>query len=158
MASRGALLCFASAAAFGAMAIFGKLAFDDGVSTGTLLAARFVFAATLLWGLLLARGAASSLRALGRRDVALALGLGACGYALQAGCYFLALARIDASLLSLLLYTYPAVVTVAAVVLGRERLEARRVTALALVSAGLVLVLSGAGTGALDGGGAALAL
>jgi drug/metabolite transporter (DMT)-like permease len=73
--------------------------------------------------------------------------LGACGYALQAGCYFAALARIDASLLSLLLYTFPAIVAAAAVALGRERIAARRVTALALASAGLVLVLAGAGPG-----------
>src|SRR3954471_1217122 len=85
MASRGAFLCLASAAAFGAMAIFGKLAFDEGVSAGTLLAVRFVLASAVLWGVLLARGAVSSLRALPRRDVALALGLGACGYAGQAG-------------------------------------------------------------------------
>src|SRR3954454_1834145 len=158
MSSRGTLLCLASAAAFGAMAIFGKLAFDDGVSTGTLLAARFVFASALLWGLLLARGAVSSLRALPRRDLAMAVGLGACGYALQAGLYFAALQRIEASLLALLLYTFPAMVTIAAVLLGRERLERRRVIALVVVSLGLVLVLAGAGTGALEGVGVVLAL
>src|SRR4051794_3544670 len=122
MSSEGSLLCLASAAAFGAMAIFGKLAFDGGADTGTLLCVRFVVAATVLWGLVLGRGGAPGVRALPRRDVAMALGLGACGYALQAACYFLALERIDASLLALLLYTYPAMVTVSAVVLGRERL------------------------------------
>src|SRR6266540_2938817 len=105
MARTGSLLCLGSAAAFGAMAIFGKLAFDEGATAGTLLAVRFGFAATMLWCVLLLRGAAGTVRALSRRDVAMALGLGACGYALQAGCYFLALERIDASLLSLLLYT-----------------------------------------------------
>ena len=158
MSSRGTALCLASAVAFGAMAIFGKLAFDQGVSTWTLLTVRFVVAAAVLWAVLLARGAVGSLRALPRRDVALALGLGACGYALQAACYFLALQRIEASLLALLLYTFPAIVTVAAVLLGRERLERRRVTALVLVSAGLSLVLAGAGTGSLEGAGVALAL
>src|SRR5947209_7669819 len=154
----GPLLCIASAASFGAMAIFGKLAFDDGATTATLLVVRFGLAAAVLWGVLLARGAASSLRTLPRRDVLLALGLGAFGYALQAGLYFAALQRIEASLLSLLLYTFPAMVTVAAVVLGRERLERRRVAALALVSAGLVLVLANAGTGTPEGLGVLLAL
>ena len=50
-----------------------------------------------------------------RRDVALALALGAVGYSAQAGAYFAALDRMDASLLSLLLYTFPAMVAVAAV-------------------------------------------
>jgi drug/metabolite transporter (DMT)-like permease len=158
MASTGRLLCLGSAVAFGAMAIFGKLAFDEGATAGTLLAVRFTVAAAILWGLLLARGAAPTVRALPRRDLVIALGLGACGYALQAGCYFFALERIDASLLSLLLYTFPAIVTVAAVALGRERLDRSRVIALGLVSTGLTLVLAGAGTGALEGLGVALGL
>jgi drug/metabolite transporter (DMT)-like permease len=158
VSSRGALLCLASAVAFGAMAIFGKLAFAHGVTAWTLLTVRFVVAAGVLWAVAAARGAVAGLRALPRRDVLLALGLGACGYAAQATCYFLALQRIEASLLALLLYTFPAIVTVAAVVLGRERLVARRVVALALVSIGLALVLAAAGTGSLEGLGVALAL
>jgi drug/metabolite transporter (DMT)-like permease len=92
------------------------------------------------------------------RDVLIALGLGAGGYALQAGCYFAALERIDASLLSLLVYTFPALVAVGAFALGRERLDRRRACALALASGGLVLVVAGAGAGALDPLGAALGL
>jgi drug/metabolite transporter (DMT)-like permease len=80
----------------------------------------------------------------------MALGMGAFGYAGQAASYFAALERIQASLLALLLYTYPAIVTVAAVAMGRERMDARRLVALALTSGGLVLVLAGAGTGTLD--------
>jgi drug/metabolite transporter (DMT)-like permease len=158
MDSRGSLLCLSSAAAFGAMAIFGKLAFDEGATAGTLLAVRFLLAASVLWAILVARGGWARLRATPARDVRIALGLGACGYALQAGCYFLALQRIEASLLSLLLYTFPAIVTIAAVLLGRERLDGRRVAALLLVSAGLTLVLAGAGTGALAPLGVVLAL
>ena len=158
MRSSGTILCLASAAAFGAMAVFGKLAYEGGATVGTLLAVRFLLAATLFWALLLARGAAAEIRALPGRDVALALALGACGYAAQAGGYFAALERIDASLLSLLVYTFPAIVAVAAIALGRERLDARRLAALALACGGLVLVLAGAGTGALDPLGTALGL
>jgi drug/metabolite transporter (DMT)-like permease len=140
------------------MAIFGKLAYDDGATVGTLLAVRFVLAAALFWTLLLAGGAAHEVRALGRRDIGTGVALGACGYAIQAGCFFAALERIDASLLSLLLYTYPAIVAVSAIALGRERIDGRRLTALGLASGGLVLVLAGAGAGALDPLGAGLAL
>jgi drug/metabolite transporter (DMT)-like permease len=156
--SSGTLMCLGSGAAFGAMAIFGKLAFSEGATVGTLLAARFVLAAALFWILVLARGGIGEVRALGRRDIGIGLALGACGYALQAGCYFAALERIDASLLSLLLYTFPAIVAAAAVALGRERMTGRRLAALALSSAGLVLVVAGAGTGALDPLGAGLGL
>jgi drug/metabolite transporter (DMT)-like permease len=156
--SSGTVLCLGSGAAFGAMAIFGKLAYGDGATVGTLLAVRFVLAAALFWTLVLAGGAVQEVRTLGRRDIGAGLALGACGYAIQAGCYFAALERIDASLLSLLLYTFPAMVAAAAVALGRERIDGRRLTALALASGGLVLVVAGAGAGALDPLGAALGL
>ena len=145
MPSAGALLCLASAAAFGAMGIFGKLAYDEG-ATRRHAAGRPLRRSprALLGARRLATGAAGELRALARRDVALALALGAVGYSAQAGCYFAALQRLDASLLSLLLYTFPAMVTVAAIALGRERASRRTAVALALASAGLVLVLAGA--------------
>lgn len=156
--SRGAVVCLLSAAAFGAMGIFGKLAFDDGANPGTLLTARFAIAAIALWCLMLLKGSLSQMRAVAPRDLTIALGLGACGYALQAGCYFVALEHLDASLLSLVLYTFPAIVTVAAVALGRERLDRRRVLALGLVSTGLVLILGTAGASKVNGVGVALGL
>jgi drug/metabolite transporter (DMT)-like permease len=158
MPSPGALLCLASATAFGAMGIFGKLAYAEGATVGTLLAARFVLAAALLWVYAAGSRGVRRLRAVPRRDLALALGLGAVGYSAQAGSYFAALDRLDASLLSLLVYTFPAIVAVTAVAIGRERASRRTAVALTLASAGLVLVLAGAAAGALDPLGTALGL
>jgi drug/metabolite transporter (DMT)-like permease len=158
MRSSGTLMCLASGAAFGTMAIFGKLAYGDGATVGTLLAVRFTLAAALFWALLAATGAARQIRALSRRDAGLGLALGALGYTAQSGCFFAALERIDASLLSLLLYTFPAIVAAAAIALGRERFDGRRMAALGLASGGLVLVVAGAGSGALDPLGAVLGL
>ena len=110
MRSSGTVLCIASGSAFGAMAVFGKLAYGEGATVGTLLSIRFLLAAAVFWALLLVGGGARQLRALPGRDIAAGLALGACGYSLQAGCYFSALQRIHASLLSLLLYTFPAIV------------------------------------------------
>ena len=150
MRSSGTLICLASASAFGAMGVLGKLAYDDGATVGTLLATRFALAAVLLLGPDARRGGTAELRALERRDVLIALALGALGYAAQAGAYFAALARMDAGLLALLVYTYPTLVAVAAIALGRDRFDARRLAALVLASSGLVLVLASAGTGDLD--------
>jgi drug/metabolite transporter (DMT)-like permease len=158
MPTSGVLICLASAAAFGAMGIFGKLAYGEGATVGTLLAIRFAAAAALFWLLVVGSGALDRLRGISRRDLGIALSLGAVGYSAQAGCYFAALDRLDASLLSLLVYTFPAIVTVAAVVLGRERASSRSAGALAFVTAGLVLVLAGAASGALDPLGASLGL
>ena len=149
----GALLCLLSAAAFGAMAIFGKLAYDDGVGVGDLLLVRFGIAALVL---LVVAGASGALRGLPRRAVAAGLAMGAIGYATQSGLFFGALERMDASLLALILYVYPALVLIAAVSLGRERASVRRVAALLIALAGTALVLLGAASGSLDALGTAM--
>jgi drug/metabolite transporter (DMT)-like permease len=151
----GPLLCLISAACFGAMAIFGKLSYDEGVTVGDLLLVRFALAACALLAVV---GATGALRGLPRRSVLAALGMGAIGYATQSGLFFLALERMDASLLALVLYTYPALVFAAAVLIGRERADARRVAALLVALAGVALVLLGATSGSVDALGAVMGL
>jgi drug/metabolite transporter (DMT)-like permease len=150
----GALLVLASAVAFGVMPIFGKLAFEAGVGVATLLFVRFAIAAPVLWAAVALRGAVPT--AVDRGVLGRAFALGAVGYAMQAGLYFLALRRMDASVLSLILYSYPALVTGAAILLGRESANRRRLVALVTASGGLVLVLAGAGAGDFDLAGMAL--
>jgi drug/metabolite transporter (DMT)-like permease len=151
---RGIALCVLSACAFGAMAVFAKEAYAAGAGVLTLLLVRFLLAAALFWALVAWRGA----RLPRRRTVLLALGLGAFGYAAQAGLYFGALTHIDASLTSLLLYLYPTLVFAGAVALRREQVTARRVGALGLATGGTALVLLGGSLGALDGTGVAMAV
>jgi drug/metabolite transporter (DMT)-like permease len=137
------------------MAVFGKLSYDAGVSVDALLLVRFGLAGGVLLIVALAHGA---LRNLPRRAVLIGLGMGVFGYAAQAGLYFSALARIDASLVALILYVYPVLVMAMAVVLGRERASRRRVWALGMALAGIGLVLSGAMSGHFDAVGVLLAL
>ena len=77
----GMLMCIASAACFGSMAIFGKLLYDEGATVGTLLALRFAIAAVLFWVIAAISGGLGALRLLSRRDVRVAVALGALGYA-----------------------------------------------------------------------------
>ena len=167
-AGRGAgiALCLLSACGFGLMAIFAKEAYAAGLGVTALLVARFGLAASLLWALVAVRGrmrrpgtgaVGATIRPT-RRVVIAALALGAIGYAAQAGLFFSALRHIDASLTSLLLYTYPALVFCGAVALRREHVTPWKALALALASAGAALVLLGGGTGGLKAGGVALAL
>ena len=147
----GSVLMLLSAASFGAMAVFGTLAYEEGSTVGTLLTTRFALAAAVWWAVIaLSRAGRTALRGLRRRDALIGFALGAACYAGQAGGYFIALERIDAAVLALLVYTYPLFVAVAAVSLGRDRLGSRKLTALGLTSGGLLLVLAGAGTGTLD--------
>ena len=161
----GPALCLFSAACFGAMAIFGKLAYAAGVSPGALLLLRFTVAALLLGLALALRPGLRTTRPRVERPagptrvrlLVTALGLGALGYATQASLYFTALRRVDASLVALVLYTYPALVTLAAAALGRERPTAGRLAALVVASCGTLLVLLGAGGFSVDRMGVALA-
>lgn len=157
----GVVLCLVSACGFGLMAIFAKEAYAAGLGVTALLAARFVVAASVFWAIVgvrerRRRGVPAALP--GRRAVLAGLGLGAIGYAAQAGLFFSALRHIDASLTSLLLYTYPALVFCGAVALRRESVTPRKALALALASAGAGLVLLGGGTHGLEATGVALAL
>jgi drug/metabolite transporter (DMT)-like permease len=150
----GLLLCLVSAACFGAMPIFAKQAYATGLGITPLLALRFAMAAAMLWALIALRR-----RPLGSlRGLAAGVALGLFGYSVQAGFYFGALERIDAGLASLLLYAYPAFVTVAAIALRRESPSRRKLGALALASGGVALVLLGGGPGAIDLVGAAMAI
>ena len=155
---RGALLCLMSAACFATLGVFGKLASDAGANIASTLLLRFGLAAVAFWLLLRVTGGLAALRRLPRRVVLIGLGLGAVGYSLQSTLYFAAIERADVSLVALVLYTYPAFVTVAALALGRATPSLRIGVALVVASAGLALVLLAAGTGAFDLAGALFAL
>ena len=174
----GIALCVVSACGFGLMAIFAKQAYREGIGVTALLAARFVLAAAVFWAIVgvrravrsgtLTRGAgageparAASVRArrtagsgaaerAPRATMLTALALGAVGYSVQSACFFSALRHIDASLTSLLLYTFPALVCCGAVALGREHVTPWKAMALALATAGTALVLLGGGSGGFE--------
>lgn len=135
------MLCLVSATGFGLAPLFAKQAYAGGMSVTTMLTVRFALAALLLWGIVLIRR--RPVRMTGR-TLAVVIGLGAVGYALQGAAYFGAVATIDASLAALLLYTYPALTTILAVALRRTRADRRRIAALTVSGTGLVLLL-GAG-------------
>jgi drug/metabolite transporter (DMT)-like permease len=148
----GLVFTLASAIFMAWLGVLTQLAFDAGATTGTLLAGRFLVAALLLWPLvwLVLRRRPS------RRQVLSGLLLGV-GYSAHAWLFSSSLARLDAGLVDLLLFTYPALVLLGAVLLRRERLSARHVLALGAATAGAATVLVG-GLDSIDPLGAALAL
>ena len=133
----GVLLIAVSAASFGAMAIFARLAYDGGADVTAVLFLRFALAAPCMAAILRLRG----LRWPRGRALAGLAAMGAIGYVGQSLSYFTALTMASASLVALLLYLYPAIVTLlSAAVLGAQ-LTARRVTALAVAMAGTALIV-----------------
>jgi len=150
----GLLLCLAAAAGFSTTGIFAKLAYASHVSVTTLLSVRFLLAAVILWLVV----AATRQPLPSRRTAVAGFVLGLAGYGLQVTLLFLSLERIDASLSALLFYSYPALVTTGAVLIGRERLTRHRGGALAVALAGVVLVFSGAVVAQVDGVGVLLSV
>jgi drug/metabolite transporter (DMT)-like permease len=138
-----------SAAAFGVMPIFAKLAYEqidapDSAQVKTVLAVRFCIAAVLMWGLWLVQRRRSP----GANEIAIRPGillplvaLGALGYVGQSFAYFTAISIISASATGLLLYTYPILVTLMAWLFFREPLTGRKLAALALATLGALMVL-----------------
>ena len=149
-------LCLASAAAFGTMGVFGKLAYDEGASVGTLLATRFVLAAALFWLLMVCAGGARELMTSRAGTSARPRARG--GRVRRSGRCLLRRARAPRRVAALASRLHlPRDSHGRRHPIGRERASRRTAVALALASTGLVLVLAGA-AGALDPVGTLLGL
>ncbi|MGN6229602.1 MAG: DMT family transporter [Trinickia sp.] len=136
---RGALLVALSAASFGAMPIFGRYAYAGGTDVLGLLTLRFLIGGTLLAALARRRG----VRWPRGRTLAGIVAMGTLGYVGQSLSYFIALLHAEASLVALLLYLYPAFVTVLAALWLGERLTRVKAAALVLCLAGSALMVGG---------------
>ncbi len=150
-------LALTSATAFGVMPVLTKIVYDDGAEPIGVLAVRFALAAVTLLALARLRG-----EALPRgRTLAALLALGGVGYVAQSLCYFFALERISAGLVSLLLYFYPALVVVLGAVLLRDRPRPLAVGCVVVATLGTVLTIGpvegGQAVGVALGVGSALA-
>ena len=151
-ARRGDWMVLLSAVCFSTMPIFGSYAYSAGVGVVPLLAWRFLLAVAMLLVILAASGKLARLP-LGK--VAGFLGMGA-GYLVMSYMYFHALKLAPISTLTLLFYTYPAIVTVLAAAVLRERITRRKALALGLALGGCLIILRPSELG--DGRGAVMAL
>jgi DME family drug/metabolite transporter len=134
----------ASAACFATLGPLQKWAFSHQGTPGgqgdplTLLAVRFAIAAIVMAAVQAYRDP-SALR-LGPGDLARYLGLSLSGYGAGSLCYSFALREVGVSVTTVLLYTYPAMVSVIGWLLLKERFPPRRVAAVALTFVGCALV------------------
>lgn len=139
----GTALIVASAAGFGSGALFAKGVYAAGVDWIVLMAWRFLLGAGATWAwILVSGGRRAALRRLARREVLIGLGLGVL-YVGNSGTYYAGLETVPASLASLLVFVYPAIVAVLSLRFGR-RLEGRRAwSALGLALLGSTLTIGG---------------
>lgn len=132
-----------SALAYGFSPILGKYIYQLGVTPAVLLSLRFIMATGLLWLMVLATRQSSHRPAASFRKFCAAQ---AVAYLLSAICFFNAIKYLDASIASVILFTYPLIVAGLAVPVFREHLSLIRLLALLAAFIGCCLVIN-PGTG-----------
>jgi drug/metabolite transporter (DMT)-like permease len=132
------LLLATSAVTFGALPIFGRFAYAQGMNVQSALAMRFLVAGLILAVVVLLRRPAWP----GWTTTLLLVLMGAVGYSAQSAAYFNSIRYVPAAITSILLYTYPVIVTVLSRPIYGVPLTGARVAALAVALAGTLLVAS----------------
>ena len=151
------VLALAGAIAFSGKAIIVKLSYRYGVDAVTVIMYRMLFAlpffvAMAWWA---SRQPHALANPLSRRDLLAISGLGFLGYYLASFLDFLGLQTITASLERLILYLNPTLVMLLSAAIYKHRLQARRVWAMDISYAGVLLVfaheVSFSGSGVVTG-------
>jgi drug/metabolite transporter (DMT)-like permease len=127
-----------SAACFATLGPLQTWAFARGAESLSLLAVRFAIAAVVMAAAQAMRDP-SALRVT-RSDLVRFLGLSLSGYGAGSLCYSFALREVGVSVTTVLLYTYPAMVSIIGWLFLKERFPPRRLAAVALTFAGCALV------------------
>jgi drug/metabolite transporter (DMT)-like permease len=128
-----------SAACFGTLAVLTPLAYDSGATPLPRLAWRFMFAALLLAALVAIRKPSDLV--VSRADFARYSALALTGYGAASICFFFALTYADASVVAVLLYAYPALVTIASWLFLGEKPTWQRALAVVITFTGCALVV-----------------
>jgi drug/metabolite transporter (DMT)-like permease len=151
----GSLLGASAALSYGITVVIGRELAKAHLPPADALGLRFGIAGIALVALL----------AIARRPVLPAPGervrvflFGAVGYAVESAFFYSGLARGTAAAVTLLFYSYPAVVTVADLVLTRTRPAPQLVLALALAAGGAGVIAAGSGNVDISGAGVVFSL
>ena len=124
---RGILLVALSAASFGFIPVFAKIAYSSGTSTYTLLFLRFLVATVFMFVFLLVK----KLPLPTKKEMLIFFLLGAIGYAGESFCYFTALNYASSSTVALLFYTYPALVMLGSASVFKEKITIKKAPSIA---------------------------
>jgi drug/metabolite transporter (DMT)-like permease len=151
----GSLLGVSAALSYGVTVVIGRELAKSHLPPADALGLRFGIAGVLLVALLV----------LTRRPVVPEPGervrvflFGAMGYAVESACFYSGLARGTAAAVTLLFYSYPAVVTVADLVISRRRPSRQLIAALVLAAGGAGVIAAGSGDVDITGAGIVFSL
>lgn len=150
---RATFLVAIAACGFGSISVLMVVGQRHGLTLASAMSWRYLVATPFL---LLIAG--QGLRTLSRRRFAMLLVVGGLGQVAISGISLYSLRWLDVATLAFLFYTFPAWVAVISALRGLERVDARKVTALALALGGLVTIVGAPRATALPAAGVACAL
>ncbi len=135
---RGLVCSMLSACCFGLLPVLGKLGYAQGMDSSEMLQYRFLVASLLL-GLWFLVTNPSALR-ISRRGLLKTALLGGLISPLQSTCFLRSVETIQASTTTLILYFYPALVTLLGALIHRRRVGRKVTLSLLLVTGGCAVV------------------
>lgn len=140
--AKGALFVLAAALAFSTLGSLSGLAYRAGMGSATFVTVRAVVGATLLLLVVAVRHQPwVKIRGLPRHEMAM-LGAAVVANAVLNLALFAAYGQMAVALVLAVYFTYPMLVAVASVVIGRERFTRARTVGLATAAVGLALVMA----------------
>lgn len=138
---RGVLEISIGSVGFGFLGLFGKIAFQSGLTIGEFLSYRFTLAALLIWIFLLLFK--PEWIRLSKKQIFIAAMLGIFGYAFFSTLYFKAIEGVSVTLAALLLYTYPFWVNIFSHFFTQDKISRKEALCLVAASGGLMMLLWG---------------
>jgi len=137
----GIIMMILSAVCFSFKPIFAKLAYRHGVEPQVLLGMRMAIAIPLFWIVNYFTSGDSDI-CITKKDILYFILAGFVGFFLATETSFFALKYIDASVNTLIIYTYPSIVTVLSYFILKETITSRKIVALLMVLAGTSCVIN----------------
>ncbi len=134
----GILYIVLSAIAFGIMPILAKLAYSGGANVQTTLFLRFSFATLMLFCYIKSKNISLKLE---KKQYVLLIFLGVAGYSLTSMMLFLSYNYISVGMATMIIHSYPAIVTFLSFVFYREKLSLKKILCLILCILGIFIMV-----------------
>jgi len=136
--TKGILFIILSAISFGIMPILAKLSYRGGANTYTTLFLRFFFAAIMLLYYLRSKGISLKLA---RKQLFLVIIIGVFGFTLSSISLFMSYNYISIGMATMIVYTYPAIVTLLSYLFYKEKIYPRKIVSLTISTIGIFVLI-----------------
>jgi len=136
--TKGILFIILSAISFGIMPILAKLSYRGGANTYTTLFLRFFFAAIMLFYYLKSKGISLKLA---RKQLFLVIIIGVFGFTLSSISLFMSYNYISIGMATMIVYTYPAIVTLLSYMFYKEKIYPRKIVSLTISTIGIFVLI-----------------